>query len=295
MKTRTQIGVLLLSLAAALACGRAEPEKTGAGSAPARSEAAAAVPAAAGELQLPPPGEVEVQVGADGIVALANQAPRRRVLEALARETHLLVVAFVEGGDPEGRVTVRSQGEPLEVVLARALVGVPFSVGPLDRGVTNRLTVVVGFRDDAERTASAPRAARPPVDPRELAGRAERTQEESTPEQLKSRDASERQEAVENTDVTSVAGFQAVVDRLANDPDASVRAAAAETLGEGDVGSVPPLLDALADPDSRVVLAALESLELVADASILPELAPALQHPDPEVRERAAELSEFLE
>jgi HEAT repeat protein len=102
-------------------------------------------------------------------------------------------------------------------------------------------------------------------------------------------------EAVEWTDLTSVAGFEAVVDRLANDPDASVRTAAAESLGDGDVGAVRPLLDALADPDSHVVLAVLESLEQVGDASILPELAPALEHSDPTVRERAAEVGEFLE
>jgi hypothetical protein len=286
--------MLLLSLAAAFACGRAEPEKTATGPA-ASSEAAPGPSNAAAELPLPPEGNVEVSVGADGVLLLANQAPRRRVLEALARETGLVVVAFVEGGDPEGRVTIRSRGEPIEVVLARALVGVPFSVGPLERGATDRLTVVAGWRDEARRAGPVPRTARRQVAPRELEGRAERAREEVTSAQLTSRDAGERAEAVEWTDVESVAGFEAVVDRLANDPDASVRASAAETLGEGDVGAVRPLLDALADPDSRVVLAALESLELLGDASLLPDLAPALEHPDPAVRERAAELGEFLE
>ena len=218
------------------------------------------------------------------------------MLEALARETGLVVVAFVEGGDPEGRVTIRSRGEPIEVVLARALVGVPFSVGPLERGATDRLTVVAGWRDEARWARPARRTARREVDPREPEGRAPQTQgPEAAPPELTSRDAGERAEAVEWTDVTSVAGFEAVVERLANDPDASVRASAAETLGEGDVGAVRPLLDALADPDSRVVLAALESLELLGDASVLPDLAPALEHPDAAVRERAAELGEFLE
>ena len=281
---------LLLLLAAALACGRAEPERTAAPPSPGGSEPA---PAAAAELPLPAAGAVEVSLGADGILALANQAPRRRVLEALARETSLVVVAFVEGGDPEGRVTMRSRGEPLEVVLARALVGVPYSIGSLERGSSDRLTVVVGQRNEVH---ASRRGGEPRQRPHQRPEGAPRTQEPEAPRpQLTSRDASERVEAVEWTDLTSVAGFEAVVDRLANDPDASVRTAAAESLGDGDVGAVRPLLDALADPDSHVVLAVLESLEQVGDASILPELAPALEHSDPTVRERAAEVGEFLE
>ena len=283
---------LLLLLAAAFACGRAEPERTAAGPAPGGSGSEPA-PAAVAELPLPAVGAVEVSLGADGILALANQAPRRRVLEALARETSLVVVAFVEGGDPEGRVTMRSRGEPLEVVLARALVGVPYSIGSLERGSSDRLTVVVGLRSEVH---ASRRGGEPHQRQHQRPEGAPRTQEpEAEPPQLTSRDASERVEAVEWTDLTSVAGFEAVVDRLANDPDASVRTAAAESLGDGDVGAVRPLLDALADPDSRVVLAALESLEQVGDASILPELAPALEHSDPTVRERAAEVGEFLE
>ena len=287
--------MLLLALSVALACGRAEPERSRAGSAPATSEAASK-PAASAELPLPSPGAVEVSFGADGILALANQAPRRRLLEALARETGLVVVAFVEGGDPEGFVTVQSRGESIEVVLARALVGVPFSVEPLERGAGDRLTVVVGWRDAARQARRAPRAVRPALDPRELSERASRTQDPGAePPDLTSRDANERAEAVAGSDLTSFAGFEAVVERLANDPDPSVRAAAAETLADGDVGAVRPLLDALVDPDAGVVLAVLESLEQLGDASIVPDLAPALEHPDAEVRERAAEVGEFLE
>jgi hypothetical protein len=292
---KAHVGALLLSLVAAFACERAEPERGR--SSPASTEAAAAGPASSAELPLPPEGRVEVSIGADGVLALANRAPRRRVLEALAHETGLLVVAFAPGGDPEGLVTLRSRGEPIEVVLARALVGVPFSVGSIERGESDRLAVVVGWREEAGRAPPAPPVARREVERGELAERAERVRESEAPDlaQLKSDDASERAEAIEGADVDTVAGFEAVVERLSNDPDASVRAAAAETLGEGDVGSVGPLLDALADPDPRVVLAALESLELLGDASILPALAPVLEHPDAGVRERAAELGEFLE
>src|SRR5262245_43270177 len=148
---------LALAFAAALACGRAEPEAETARSASAGLPAApAAAPAA--DLPLPPEGQVEVSFGADGILALANQAPRQRVLEALARETGLIVLAFVEGGDPEGRVTLQSQGEPIEVVLARALPGVPYSIEPLEAGRRERLAVVVGKRAEVGRSRSAPAA-----------------------------------------------------------------------------------------------------------------------------------------
>lgn len=289
--------LFLLAMAAAFACGRSKPQpSTGSAGAGAQGTTAPSA-AAAEELPMPPEGRVEVSVGMDGILALANQAPRRRVLEALARETDLVVVAFVEGGEPEGRVTFRSRGEPIEVVLARALVGVPFSVAPLEGGPKERLAVVVGWQDEKKHAArvqpeshSAPGPAAPPESPEPA-----QPDEKQALEQLASSDPAERAEAVEATDVTSPAGFEAVVERLANDPDPTVREAAAESLADGDVGGVRPLLDALSDSDSRVVLAALESLELLADASVIPQLAPALQHPDAAVRERAAEVAEFLE
>ncbi len=292
--------VLALVLLAAHGCGRADPEPPPAGAPRATGEAApAAAPAAAApaDEELPPAGEVEVRFGEGGIVALANQAPRRSLLEALAHETGLVVVAFVEGGDPDGRVTVASRGEPIEVVLARALVGVPFSVEPLAYGARERLTVVVGRARESSEPAVARVVERRRAERREAADR-ERTPEEfegQALEQIASHDARERAQGVEWADIESATGFQAVVERLLNDPDASVRAAAAESLGAADVGAVRPLLEALDDADPRVVLSALDSLEQLGDDSIAPELAPALQHRDAGVRERAAEVGEFLE
>jgi hypothetical protein len=213
------------------------------------------------------------------------------VLEAIARETGLVVVAFVAGGDPDGRVTLQSRSEAIEVVLARALSGVPFSVEPIEGGQQGRVTLVVGRREGAVRPAQARRAASAPR------VRAEPPQavDEEALAQLASPDAEERVEGVEFTDVATAAGFAAVVERLANDPDPVVRATAAESLGDADVGAVPALVGALGDSDARVVLAALESLELLGDASTVAELGPALQHSDAAVRERAAEVAEFLE
>jgi hypothetical protein len=286
-------------VSAALACGS---EETGKGASASGAEPAVKPPAAAAasaaarapqpELPLPPEGQLEVDFGVEGIVALANQAPRRRVLEALARETGLLVVAFVDGGDPDGRVTLRSQGEPIEVVLARALSGVPYSVEPLASEGRVRLAVVVGKRDAAGRPQPRPP---PPLAERERTTREPTEFDKDALEQIESNDAQERIEGVEWADVSSAAGFAAVAERLATDPDATVRAAAAESLGDADVGAIPALIHALGDSDARVVLSALESLELLGDASTVAELGPALEHPDPAVRERAAEVAEFLE
>ncbi len=288
----------LLALLIPLACGRGEDagraERRLTAERPASPEGASAAEAA-----LPGRGEFEVSFGAGGIVARANQAPRRRVLEALARETDLVIVAFVEGGDPDGAVTLDSEGEPIEVVLARALSGVPFSVEPLDAEGRARLAVVVGKGASAARAASAARLAAPSrlLDPRVQAERVQRANqlEGDALAQLESPDPRDRVEGVEWADLASVTGYEAVLERLANDPDASVRAAAAESLGSADVGAVRPLLSALTDPEPSVVVSALDSLEMLADASILPELAPALEHPDASVRERAKEVIEFLE
>jgi hypothetical protein len=231
-------------------------------------------------------------------VARANQAPRRRVLEAVANETGLLTVTFGPGGDPDGLVTFESAGEPIEVVVARALAGVPFQVEPLADEGRARLALVVGQRREERLPPREERreSVRRVLDPREREERVRQLQEMETEalEKLESSDPRERVEGVEWADTATVAGYEAVIERLANDPDAAVRAAAAESLASADVGAVRPLLGSLGDPDARVVIAALESLEMLGDASIVPDLAPAFEHPDPAVRERAREAEDFL-
>jgi hypothetical protein len=221
------------------------------------------------------------------------------VLDELAGATGLLVVRFEPGGDPDGRVSFASTGEPIEVVVARALTGVPYSLEPLADEGRARLALVVGkpraapSPPRAERRASVGRV----LDPRDRDERARQLveMENQALEKLESSDPRERVEGVEWADTATVAGYEAVIERLANDPDAAVRAAAAESLASADVGAVRPLLGALADSDSRVVMAALESLEMLGDESIVPDLGPALEHPDPAVRERAQEARDFLQ
>jgi hypothetical protein len=241
---------------------------------------------------------VEVAFGSDGIVARANQAPRRAVLEEVADATGLLSVAFGPGSDPHGRVSFESSGEPIEVVVARALTGVPYSIEPVDDDGRLRLAVVVGRQrgEPAPAREERHKSVERTYDPEERAERARQLaqMEDEALEKLESTDPEERVEGVEWADTSTVSGYEAVIERLANDPDGAVRAAAAESLASADVGAVRPLLAALADPDARVVLAALESLEMLGDASILPDLAPAFEHPDPSVRERAREAEDFL-
>jgi hypothetical protein len=220
------------------------------------------------------------------------------VLEEVADATGLLSVTFLPGSDPNGRVTLESSGEPIEVVVARALTGVPYAIEPSDDGGRIRHAVVVGRQRPAgapareERRQSVERS----FDPEERAERVRQLaqMEDEALEKLESTDPAERAEGVEWADTSTVLGYEAVIERLANDPDGAVRAAAAESLASADVGAVRPLLGALADPDARVVMAALESLEMLGDESILPDLAPAFEHPDPSVRQRAREAEEFL-
>jgi hypothetical protein len=190
-------------------------------------------------------------------------------------------------------VTLRSIGEPIEGGVARALTGVPFSIEPVGQGA--RLSVIVGKRGAAPEPPPRARAETPQPPPERAARPVPAEDEQEAFEQLTSRDPEERVEAVEWLDVTAAAGYEAVVERLSNDPDPEVRAVAAESLGDADVGAVGPLLRALEDRESAVVLEALDSLEMLGDASTVEKLGPALEHPDPEVRERAIEVREFLE
>jgi hypothetical protein len=177
---------------------------------------------------------------------------------------------------------------------------VPFSVEPLAAEGRVRLAVVVGTGPAAGLRGA--RVRRPPsqrqvLDPRERADRMRRADqlEADALARLESPDPRDRIEGVEWADVGTVMGYEALLERLVNDPDPRVRAAAAEGLGGGDVGAVRPLLAALGDSEPQVVISVLESLETLGDASIIPDLTFLLEHPDPTVRERGKDAIEFLE
>ena len=287
---------------AALACGGDD----GDGGSTAKSgtaEAPVSAAAASAGASLPATGEVRAwREGAAGVSVLSDQAPRGAILAALAEAAEF---ALILGGEAEldRPLTLRAEREPLEVVLARVLAGVPHALDyEAEAGGAKRLArVSVGAGFATAPVASAPAKSklreRPELTPEERRERAERAEKLWTTslENITSPDADVRADAATWLNVDTPQGFQAATDRLANDEAPVVRAAAAETLGASDAGAVQPLIQALGDPDPRVVMAALDALEFVGDASTIPHISPLLKHKDVAVRERTVEAIEFLQ
>jgi hypothetical protein len=301
MQSRAR-GSLLLSLlfcaVAALACSGDDDggasTQVGAAATPAPS-AAAVEPVR----PLPAPGEVEISLDEKGLVtALANQAPRGAILSKLSEVLgfSLVLAAEADLGTP---LTLRAEHEPIEVVLARVLAGIPNALAYEGQRLV-RLTLGTGSGEPS--VASAPpgaerRRRQPELTAEERSARAERAQKlwATSLENIGSADPEVRADAATWLNVNTPEGFEAATDRLAHDESPAVRAAAAETLGDADVGAVQPLLRALDDPDPNVVIATLDALEFVGDASTIPHLTPLLEHKNAEVRERTVEAIEFLQ
>jgi hypothetical protein len=283
---------VLVSLAA---CG--EDGVGGESAAAARTEqvSAAPPPEVSAPAPLSPGRSVRVSLESGALVsAFASLTARRDVLNALADAAGftLAVGPEVELDQP---FTLHVEREPLEVTLARVLVGVPHALyyekDPASGAPRlERVTVGIEWTRLAEATASPPRCSECGAD------RATVTPLRAEPlENLESEDEALRRKGVTRLDVRSSEGFEAAANRLANDESPLVRVAAAETLVGSDADAIPPLLQALADPDPRVVLAALQALEFVGDASVVPALSRLLGHRDDEVRERTLEAIELLE
>jgi hypothetical protein len=283
------------------ACGGEPDGATGA----TRSVATAPSDAAEPGVELLPVGSFQVFVDADAhVTALANQVNRGAVLAAIAEQAGFTIELRGDGrlGAP---VDLNTDREPLELVLARLLQGVPHSVAYDDEGAAPRLSLLaIGSGDGVAISAAGnePRSGRKRLsrrvltreEEREHVERVERMRAESLA-RLDSSDPEVRSDGVQWVDVTTTEGFAAAKERLAIDESPEVRVAAAEALIEGDVGAVQPLLQALEDPDQRVVLAALDALEFVGDETTVPHLEPLLKHRDVEIRERTVEAIEFLE
>jgi hypothetical protein len=299
---RRSLLVLTLVCAASACGGDDDSGSTGTTDVGASSAAAPAAPAA----QLPPSGEVRAwREGAAGVSVLADQAPRGAVLAALAEAAEFVLV-LGSGAELDQLLSLQAQREPLEVVLARVLAGVPHALDyePEAGGQKRLARVTVGAGAAPAAVASGPaeterkrRAPRPEYTPEERRERAERAEKlwATSLANITNPDPEVREDAATWLNVDTPQGFQAATDRLANDEAPAVRAAAAETLGAADAGAVQPLIQALADPDPRVVIAALDALEFVGDESTIPHLSPLLKHKDVAVRERTVEAIEFLQ
>jgi hypothetical protein len=304
-------GFLALGLAGA-ACDRGRPVDASDTAGPVQQARPAALPQApesgSDEPALPGRGRVLVWPSARGVTVLANDAMRRLVLSALAREARFRA-ELVEGVALRGRITLRAVDVSLDEVFARLLEGVPYtahygvdaetggrvlshvSVGE----VLEATRVAVGDRGDDRRQAER---SEPPLRPAEedwekrerIAAR-----QAGFLEDLASTDPEARADAAGFVRADSDT-IPLLSNLVAADPNPAVRAAAAETLGEAGEFSaaVGALVSALDDPDPAVVIAAIEALEWVGEASIVPEIQFLLEHPHPEVRERTVEAIEWF-
>ena len=255
-----------------------------------------------------------------GVSLRAAGASLLEVLESLGRALGFEVAAGEQVA--ERRVSLDLEEEPIEVVLARLLDGMAYTLSyqgdaEAGRSVLHRLRVGAadaaraqrrsrdrsGSGDDRALARAERRERRRAEDPSERKLAAARQREELLAERrarepetlaaLESSDPSVREAAVRDLDPE--AGYQRAADLLHNDPDPAVRAAALDRVFQSNAaGSLPELVRATHDPEPQVVIEALDRLEFDGDASILPELEHLREHPDPGVRERYAETSDIL-
>lgn len=295
-------------------CGSSVDDPPIAPETPAGAEAPAAVeaPLAAGAYW--------IDSSERGVSLRAAGASLLEVLESLGRALGFQVAAGPQVA--ERRVSLELQEEPIEVVLARLLDGMAYTLSyradaEATRSVLHQLRVgasdtarAQGRSRDQSRSREERRLARAErrerrkaEDPgeRKLAAARQREQlraerlarEAETLAALESSDPSLREAAVRDLDPE--AGYPRAVDLLRNDPDPAVRAAALDRVFQSNAAaSLPELVRATRDSDPQVVIEALDYLDFEGDASLLPELEHLREHPDPQVREKYAETSDLL-
>lgn len=271
---------------------------------PGESAAAPATSSVPSQRQTPPAGSVRLRVSDTGVTLHASSAPRRDLLETLARELGFELQAGDVGNEP---VSAHADAAPLEVVLPQLL---PDRSYRLDyRLDAASRTHRVARLEIAQRAAELPEPTLPidpadPAEPEPGTELAERTRE--APEdagdvdwkslllRLDDADAEERIEALLEIDPGGE-GLTLIADRLSRDPDPRVRAVAATKLEMSEtLAAVDALVLALGDPDRRVVLAAIDALEFTDDVTVVNDLSPLLQHPDTEIREAAFDAIDFI-
>ena len=283
-----------------------EPPESPVAVAPANSAKPPVVP--------PPEGQARFQVSDGALTLIANAAPHRPLLAALAEQLDFVLVPGDVGIEP---ITLRLENVPLPGALAQLLPKRAYRVAYRFDSATRRHQVarlevapsgatrfvalpdyvVPKFVPDLGRPAAiGPGTTRKEL----LSPRAPR--ETSEPEhewdalllRLDDADATERIAALALIDPQGD-GLPLIVERLAQDPDPRVRSAAAEKLEFVDtLTGVDALVSALRDPDKQVVLAAIDALEFSDDYSVTEDLAPLLQHSDSDIREAAAEAIDFI-
>ena len=265
-------------------------------------------------LDTPPAGEVRFRISGDRLTLVANAAPRRPILDALAEQ---LDFELVPGDIGEELVTLRIEGAHLRDSLPRLLPDRVYRVAyrfdpATERHEVSRLEIAPGgasafvalpdfvipkfVPDLGEPLAIMPRPAQTKLlSPPDLRGQSElKAAWETLLLRLDADDVDERIEALELIDPQGN-GLALIIDRLAHDPDPRVRTAAAENLEFADaLVGIDALVSALSDPNKQVVLAAIDALEMTDDTTVNEDLARLLDHPDEEIREAAEDAIDFI-
>ncbi len=273
---------------------------------------------------MPSAGRVRLRVDKGLVTLRANSAPRRVLIESLARELDFELVASDLGSEP---ISAQADAEPLRDVLPRLLPDrvyrVEHRIDALGRGhevarleiaplgATGFASAAPGSSDEASASQPGPAEPETPATAAETptgvartdgspGGEADEAHDEEHDwkellRRLDDSDPDERIEALAEIDPDGE-GLPLITDRLARDPDPRVRVAAAEQLDLADsLQEVDALLEALKDPHRDVVLAAIESLAMTDDPTVVPELQALLVHDDREIRLNATEVIQFLD
>jgi hypothetical protein len=262
----------------------------------------------------PDAGEVRLRVEGRKLTLTANAAPRRPLLERLARELSFELVAPDVADEP---ITLRAESAELRDVLPRLLPHRPYRVDYRFDAVNARHEIarlevgVLGASAMEPRNPAALPDGDAPTRAEESAARARSDDERPHPgtqlqhvtrtgrdwsailQQLDDSDPEERVEALEQI-VSDAKGRDVLIERLANDPSPLARAAAARQLEAETLTEVDALIRALGDPDRRVVLEAIDALEFTDDESVADDLEPLTRHSDPEIAEAASDARCFI-
>ena len=248
-------------------------------------------------------GSARVRVDGRGVTLQARSAPRRDLLEKLARELDFELVAPDVGNEP---ITAEADGLPLEAVVPRLLpdrsyrLDFALDVAAGAHRVSRLEVAALGERSRPPGSSLATGADRPaPQVVRSKPGRTPRGSNGVDWKELLLRlddaDHEERIDALREIDPNGE-GLPLITDRLARDPNPEVRIAAAEVLEEGEtLSAVDALVFALDDPDPEVVLAAIAALELTDDVTVVNDLALLLDHPNGAIREAAFDAIEYIQ
>lgn len=321
MKRRRIVPLLAVCAWVVLGCGTNE-ERQG-------REAAQPLLGSPLEAIRPGPGRVVVEFNDGRVTLYSNRAPRRLVLEELARAARFEFALGVAAELPLTLSLVDIElSSALPLVVGELRYWTDWDFEPL-RGNHRLRRLEVGSRrpiDGVHPATSLPAPATDApgsdipagrasagTDPVEkpggvraliaalartdLAEHVAQTQREREEllERLEDRDAELRASAVAELE-TEGEDLERLLILVRDDPAPEVRLAAVSQLSDAEShDAAAALTAALDDPNREVVLEAIDALAFADDPSTIPALEPLLSHPDAAIRSAAEEALDFLE